>query len=223
VLAAPGADGWMQVIGVIADLRNNGLALPVRPAVFVPYSAQLWMSSGILVRSRIAPESILHSIRRQIAAVNPDQQTFNNLADLETLIRDEPEWAIGRLISGLFAGFSILALVLSAVGLYSVVSYSVVQRTNEVGIRVALGAGRSHVPKIVMASAAVSVGLGIAAGLALSLGLNRVISGWVGNTDHHLLMGLGVSFLLLIVAAMACLVPARTALAVDPMTALRRE
>ena len=213
----------MQVIGVIADLRNNGLARPVRPAVFVPYSTQLWMSAEILVRSRIAPESILHSIRRQIAAVNPDQQTFDKIADLETWIKDEPEWAIGRLISGLFAGFSILALVLSAVGLYSVVSYSVVQRTNEVGIRVALGAGRSHVLKIVMASAAVSVGLGVAAGLALSLGLNRVISSWVGNTDHHLLMGLSVSFLLLIVAAMACLVPARRALAVDPMTALRRE
>jgi predicted permease len=223
VLAAPGADGWIQVIGVIADLRNNGLARPVRPAVFVPYSTQLWMSAEILVRSRIPPESILHSIRRQIATVNPDQQTFDTIADLETWIKDEPEWAIGRLISGLFAGFSILALVLSAVGLYSVVSYSVVQRTNEVGIRVALGAGRSHVLKIVIASAGVSVGLGIAAGLALSLGLNRVISGWVGNTDHHLLMGLSVSFLLLIVAAMACLMPARRALAVDPMAALRRE
>jgi putative ABC transport system permease protein len=207
----------------MADLRNNGLARPVRPAVFVPYSTQLWMSAEILVRSRVPPESILHSIRRQIAAVNPDQQTFNNIVDLETWIRDEPEWAIGRLISGLFAGFSILALVLSAVGLYSVVSYSVVQRTNEVGIRVALGAGRSHVLRVVMTSAGVSVGLGIAAGVALSLGLNRVISGWVGNTDHHPLMVVSVSLLLLVVAAMACLVPARRALAVDPMTALRRE
>jgi putative ABC transport system permease protein len=207
----------------MADLRNNGLARPVRPAVFVPYSTQLWMSAEILVRSRVPPESIMHSIRRQIAAVNPDQQTFNNIVDLETWIRDEPEWAIGRLISGLFAGFSILALVLSAVGLYSVVSYSVVQRTNEVGIRVALGAGRSHVLRVVMTSAGVSVGLGIAAGVALSLGLNRVISGWVGNTDHHPLMVVSVSLLLLVVAAMACLVPARRALAVDPMTALRRE
>lgn len=223
VLAAPGSDDWMQVIGVIADLRNDGLARPVRPAVFVPFSTQLWMSGGILVRSRVPPESILNSIRRQIAAVNPDQQTFSTIADLETLIKDEPEWARGRLISALFAGFSILALVLSAVGLYSVVSYSVVQRTNEVGIRIALGAGRSHVLKTVMAAAGVSVGLGIVAGLVLSLSLNRVMSAWVGHTDHHPLMVLTVSILLVVVAVMACLAPARRALAVDPMTALRCE
>jgi ABC-type antimicrobial peptide transport system permease subunit len=87
----------------------------------------------------------------------------------------------------------------------------------------ALGAGRAHVFRIVMASAAVSVGIGIAAGLALSLGLNRFISGWVGSTTSHPLIAMGVSLLLLMVAAMACLAPARRALAVDPMTALRRE
>jgi ABC-type antimicrobial peptide transport system permease subunit len=132
-------------------------------------------------------------------------------------------WARGRLISALFAGFSILALVLSAVGLYSVSSYFVAQRTNEFGIRIALGAARSHVLRIVMASAAISVGIGMAAGLAFSLGLDRFISGWVGNTTDHPLIAMGVSLLLLIVAAMACLVPAWRALAIDPMTALRRE
>jgi ABC-type antimicrobial peptide transport system permease subunit len=145
------------------------------------------------------------------------------MEDLETAIRQEPVWARGRLISALFAGFSILALVLSAVGLYSVSSYAVAQRTNEFGIRMALGAGRAHVFRIVMASAAVSVGIGIVAGLVLSIGLNRFISGWVGSTTNHPLIAMGVSLLLLMVAAMACLAPARRALAVDPMTALRRE
>ena len=157
-----------------------------------------------------------------MASVNPDQQT-DIIEDLETEIRQEPVWARGRLISALFAGFSILALVLSAVGLYSVSSYAVAQRTNEFGIRMALGAGRAHVFRIVMASAAVSVGIGIVAGLVLSLGLNRFISGWVGSTTSHPLIAMGVSLLLLMVAAMACLAPARRALAVDPMTALRRE
>jgi predicted permease len=220
---APGADGWLQVIGVVGDALNNGLEKPVEPAIFAPYSLQLWMGTDILVRTRVAPEAIVQSIRRQVAAVNPDQQTDSKIEDLETEIRQEPVWARGRLISALFAGFSILALVLSAVGLYSVSSYAVAQRTNEFGIRMALGAGRAHVFRIVMASAAVSVGIGIAAGLVLSLGLNRFISGWVGSTTNHPMIAMGVSFLLLMVAAMACLAPARRALAVDPMTALRRE
>jgi ABC-type antimicrobial peptide transport system permease subunit len=180
------------------------------------------MGTQILVRSRTAPEALLHSVQSRVARVNRDQQTDRS-GDLERWIRQEPVWARGRLISALFAGFSILALVLSAVGLYSVSSYAVAQRTNEFGIRMALGAGRAHVFRIVMASAAVSVGIGIVAGLALSLGLNRFISGWVGSTTSHPLIAMGVSLLLLMVAAMACLAPARRALAVDPMTALRRE
>lgn len=219
---APGADGWLQVIGVVGDALNNGIEKPVEPAIFAPYSLQLWMGTSFLARSHVAPEILERSIRRQLATVNPDQGT-DKIEDLETEIRQEPVWARGRLISALFAGFSILALVLSAVGLYSVSSYAVAQRTNEFGIRVALGAGRAHVFRIVMASAVVSVGIGIVAGLVLSIGLNRFISSWVGNTTDHPWIALGVSFLLLAVAAMACLVPARRALAVDPMTALRRE
>ncbi|MGC1300120.1 MAG: FtsX-like permease family protein, partial [Alloacidobacterium sp.] len=110
-----------------------------------------------------------------------------------------------------------------AVGLYSVVSYSVVQRTNEFGIRMALGAQRRHVLKIVFASAGVSVGLGIVVGLALSFGLTRIITRWIENASTSPLLLLAVSFLLLIVAALACLLPARRASTVDPMTALRCE
>ncbi|HEY1966120.1 MAG TPA: FtsX-like permease family protein, partial [Acidobacteriaceae bacterium] len=222
-LTAPGADGWLQVIGVVGDALNQGLEKPVEPAIFAPYSLQLWMGTSFLVRSNVAPEAIQRSIRKQLAAVNPDQQTDSKIDDLETWIRREPVWARGRLISALFAGFSILALVLSAVGLYSVSSYAVVQRTNEFGIRMALGAGRAHVFRIVMASAAVSVGIGIAAGVVLSMGLNRFIAEWVGTTGNHPLMVAGVSLLLLAVAAAACVLPARRALSVDPMTALRRE
>jgi predicted permease len=222
-LIAPGADGWMQVIGVVADALDDGLDKPIKPAVFAPYSIQLSMGTHILVRSRVAPESVFHSVRKRVAEVNPDQQTFGEMDNLEAWIKHEPEWERGRLISALFAGFSLLALVLSAVGLYSVASYSVIQRTNEFGIRIALGAGRSHVFRMAMASAGVSVSLGIAVGLALSLGLNRYSSSWVGNTVHHPLVVTAVSFLLLMVASVACLVPVRRALSVDPMIALRHE
>jgi predicted permease len=220
---APGANGWLQVIGVVGDALNEGIEKPVAPSIFAPFSLQLWTGTSFLVRSHAAPEAIQHSILKQLAAVNPDQGTDSKIDDLETWIRQEPVWARGRLISALFTGFSILALVLSAVGLYSVSSYSVAQRTNEFGIRIALGAARSHVFRIVMASAGISVGIGIAAGVVLSFGLNRFIAEWVGTTANHPMLVTGVSLLLLLVAAIACLVPARRALSVDPMTALRRE
>jgi putative ABC transport system permease protein len=223
VLTAPGAGGWMQIIGVVADSINSGIDRPIRPAIFVPYTTELWMGSDFLVRTRVAPETIENALRRQIALVNPDQGAFGAIASLEKWIRDEPVWARGRLISALFAGFSILALILSAVGLYSVVSYSVAQRTNEFGIRMALGAQKSDVSKIVLASAGVSVGLGIAGGLTLNLGLHRFISSWVGATTSHPLIIVSVSSLLLVVAVVACLAPARRASSVDPMTALRCE
>jgi ABC-type antimicrobial peptide transport system permease subunit len=138
-------------------------------------------------------------------------------------IRHEPEWARGRLVSILFGAFSALALVLAVVGLYSVVSYSVVQRRNEFGIRMALGAQKRDVLRIVLTSAAVSVGSGLLVGRALSFGLDRVISRWVENTTHDPLLILGVSLVILVVATLACLIPCRRASSVDPMTALRCE
>ena len=222
-LTAPGAGDWMQVIGVVGDSLNDGLDNPVRPAIFAPYSTVMRMGTQILIRTRAAPEPILHSIRKQLATVSPDQQTYGVIADLETWIRNEPEWARGRLISALFAGFSIVALFLSGVGLFSVLSYSVAQRANEFGIRIALGATRRHVLRIAMASAGLSVGAGIAVGLALSLGLNHVVIAWVGIPTNHPLVVLSVSFLLLVVAGMACFVPARKALSIDPIAALRSE
>jgi len=222
-LTAPGADGWLQVIGVVADSLDNGLDKPEKPAVFMPYSTLMWMHTQILVRTRIAPETMLHSIRQQLTTVDPDQQAFGQIDNLETWIKNEPEYARGRLISALFGAFSILALVLSAVGLYSVVSYSVAQRTNEFGIRMALGAQKSDVLKIVLASAAVSVGVGVAAGLGLSFGLSRFIARWVENGSGSPLLVLSVSLLLLVVAVVACLAPARRASSVDPITALRCE
>jgi ABC-type antimicrobial peptide transport system permease subunit len=143
--------------------------------------------------------------------------------DLEGWITREPEFAISRLISILFAAFSCLALALAGVGLYSVVSYGVVQRTSEFGIRMALGAQRADVLRIVAWSASASVGIGLAVGLALSFGLGRVITRWVHNGVTDPLMVLGVSSLVIVVAGLACLVPTLRALAVDPMKALRCE
>ena len=121
----------------------------------------------------------------------------------------------------LFGAFSTLALTLAAVGLYSVVSYTVLQRTSELGVRVALGARRRDVLRLVALSAGTSVGIGILAGLALSFGLSRMIARWIENGTRDPMLVLLVSGVLVGVAALACLIPARRALAIDPVTALR--
>jgi len=222
-LTATGSEGWLPIIGVVADSLDDGLEKPTAPAVYAPYTLATFPWTQILVRTQGEPLAMLHSIRQQIASIDSDQQIFNDVRDLEGWIQREPEFARARLISMLFGAFAILALTLAAVGLYSVVSYTVLQRTNELGVRVALGARRHDVLRLVGFSAGTSVGLGIIVGLALSFGFNGLIARWIESGTRNPVMILGVSALLILVAAVACLVPARRALAIDPMAALRCE
>jgi predicted permease len=222
-LDAKGSDGWLQIIGVTGDALDDGLDKPILPGVYLPYTVNMFMGTQILVRTQGEPLAMLRSVRQAIAAVNPDQQAYSQVDDLETWITREPEFANSRLVSILFAAFSGLALALAGVGLYSVVSYSVVQRTGEFGIRMALGAQRADVLRIVLWSASTSVGIGLASGLALSLGLARVITRWVENGVPDPSIALAVSLLVIVVAGLACLVPALRALGVDPISALRCE
>jgi ABC-type antimicrobial peptide transport system permease subunit len=177
----------------------------------------------VLVRTNGEPLTLLRSIRQQIASLDPDQQIFNDVHDLQGWIEREPEFQRGRLISMLFGAFAFLGLTLAAVGLYSVVSYTVLQRTSELGVRVALGARRRDVLSLVALSAGASVGIGIAVGLVLSLSLNRLIARWIESGTRDPFMILAVSLVLISVAALACLIPARRATAIDPMVALRCE
>ena len=222
-LAANGAAGWLQIIGVVGDSLDDGLDKPTAPAIYAPYTLVTAQFTEVLVRTQGEPLAMLNRIKQKIASIDPDQQTAGNIRDLEGWIQREPEYARARLISMLFGAFSILALTLAAVGLYSVVSYTVLQRTSELGVRVALGARRRDVLRLVALSAGTSVGLGIVAGLALSLGLNRLIARWIESGTRDPIMVLAASGLLILVAALACMVPARRALAIDPMAALRCE
>ena len=217
------ADSWLQIVGIVEDARNDGLRDPVKPAVYVPYTLSMWQGTQILVRSEAPPLTLVHAVQKQLAAVNPDQQTDSMVRDLETWISDLPEWQQEHLAAWIFGILAWLALALAAVGLYSVVSYVVTQRTNEFGIRMALGAQPTQVLRIVFASTVVSVGSGIAAGLALTLMMNRILESWVGGNARDPIILVGGALLLSLVAMLACAIPARHASRLDPMVALRHE
>jgi putative ABC transport system permease protein len=220
--AAPNPDGWLQIIGVASDALNDGLRDPIKPAVFVPFTLQMRMFTQILVRTKVPPLSILHDIRAQLIQIDREQQVMQ-VRDLETWIKDEDVYSQQRFIATLFAVFAVLALVLAAVGLYSVVSYGVATRTNEFGIRLALGAKATDVFRLVLSSTAGSVGSGLLVGLILSLAFSKLATRWVNETSRDPIILTFVVVLLIASAVAASLAPARRAASTDPMTALRYE
>ncbi|MFP5235426.1 MAG: ABC transporter permease [Acidobacteriota bacterium] len=222
---APGGDGWLQIVGVIEDKRNDGLSAPIQPEVFVPDTLVATMWNQVLVRTAVAPATLLHAIQLKVAAVDHNQQISAHSEDLEQMIHDEPDWARGHLISWLFAAFAGLALLMAAVGLYSVVSYTVAQRTNEFGIRMALGARRGHVLAIVFQSTLASVLSGVAAGMVLTVALSKVMTHWDAQSasSRDPLLLASATVVLALVAAIACLLPAIRAAAIEPMSAIRYE
>ena len=220
--AAAGSEGWLEIVGVVADARNDGLRNPIRPAVFVPYTLQMRMFTQILVRTRVPPLSILREVRTQLVQIDRDQQVMR-VRDLEGWITGLTEYSQQRVVATLFGVFSVLAMLLAGAGLYSVVSYGVATRTNEFGIRMALGAKARDVVRIVLTATAVNVGAGLAVGLVLSLIFDKLAVKWVTESSQDPLILAGVTVLLLMVAGLACLAPARRADSVDPMEALRYE
>lgn len=225
-LVAPGASGNLLIVGVIEDKLDDGLSRPILPEAFIPYTLRMRMGTQLLVRTEGPPLRLLHAVSAKVNSIDHDQQTNSGVEDLEHWIQDEPEWQRGRLLTWLFGAFATLALLMSAVGLYSVVSYSVVQRTNEFGIRMALGAQRAHVLRIVFVSMLGSIGAGVAIGLLLSVSLNKVMAHWSAvsqtGTPEPLLLSIS-TLTLMLVAALACLLPAMRAAAVEPITAIRYE
>ncbi len=222
-LAVEGSNSWLQVIGIVGNARDDGLRNPIKPAVFLPYTISMPAWTQLLVRTRVPPLKILRAVREQIHTVDPDQQASRNIRDLDGWITGQPEWEQGHLVATLFAGFAILALALAATGLYSVISYAVTQRTNEFGIRMALGARRKDVQLMVLRSAAMSVAGGVLIGVVLTIMLNRILARWIQGSSLDALILAGVVLLLVATAGLSCLIPARRASSVDPIVALRYE
>ncbi|HWZ81288.1 MAG TPA: ABC transporter permease [Terriglobales bacterium] len=220
-LQAQAPDDWLEIIGVVGDARDDGLDHPVKPAVFLPYSFVLPPDVAVLARANGNPEAAILAVKQRLRQLNPElavSQDHTLAWWLET-----QGWGQGRFIATLFSLFALLALALAAAGLYSVVSFSVTQRTQEVGIRMALGAPRTNILRLVISSTAAMLATGVAVGLVLSLALDRIVRAWAGGSPRDPLTLLGSAVILLMVATIACIVPAWRAATVNPVVALRYE
>jgi hypothetical protein len=222
-LTAPDSDQWVEIVGVVADSLNDGLRNPVKPGVYLPYTFRMPMFAQILVKTRPSPLAMMRTFRAQVQTVDSEQQVMNGTVSLEEWITTQPDWQREHMVALLFGAFSVITLALAALGLYSVVSYTVAQRTSEFALRLALGAQRSDVLRNAMLSTIAVVGAGVAAGTALYLLVNRIVARWsYAATDDRMGLVLVVP-VLVAVAVVACYLPARRAMALDPVSALRYE
>jgi putative ABC transport system permease protein len=212
---------WTTVVGVVGDSRQLGLKEPAPSLLYVPFEQFSLPFTTVTVRSALPEGAVTSLLKAQLAAVDPDL-AFGDINPLRDAVRDDiAETRFQAMLIGVFA---LLALALAAVGLYGLISYTVAQRTREIGIRVALGAAPRQVllPTLVdgLVLALVGVGCGVVAAFVAGRALSTFVFG-IGPADPLTLAG--VAALLLIVAATASYIPSRRALKVDPVVALRAE
>ena len=216
------ATGWREITGIVGDARNDGVDRPVAPAIYIPYTTLLVPYAQFLIRTQGEPLPYLHSIRAAVAAVAPDQQIANGIYTLNEAIERDAQYSRQRLFSILFGVFSAMALALALVGIFSVVAYSVTQRTTEFGVRLALGAPRVHVLWVAGRIALVSTAIGVAVGLASDAFLGKLLADWMHSAFAAGSL-LSAAALLALSALLACFLPARRATTVPPAEALRYE
>ena len=215
-----GASEPLEVVGVVKDVRNDNL-WEAEPDIYVPFQQHPVPSVFLAVRTAVVPMSVVPAVRDAVLALDRDQPVHD--ARTMTDIVTENYGAI-RFPMTLVWIFAALALLLSAVGIFGVMSYSVSRRTREMAIRMALGAGRQEVLGLVLREGLIVATVGIAVGLVAALGLSRVMAGYVfGIKSTDPLTFTAASLLLIAVALLASYVPARRATKVDPTVALRYE
>ena len=217
----PQSEPWGEVVGVVANVKHDGLHLTDSPHCYSPHLQQPWPFLAIAVRSQTDQAALLASVRQAVRKIDPNLPLVQPLA-----MRDRMEGVLAtrRLTLALFSLFAVVALALAAIGLYGVMSYGVAQRTRELGLRIALGATSRDALKLIIGQGMKLVALGLALGIGGALAVSRMMT--------HLLFGVSandpltfvvIAFLLAFVALLACYIPARRATKVDPMVALRCE
>jgi putative ABC transport system permease protein len=215
------SDQWCTVVGMAAHVKTYGIDAESRMETYVPLGQSRLGFFGLVVRTKGDPTRMTGPVRQAIQSVDRNQPVFN-VNTMENLLEDS--MATKRVSMLLFSAFAGVALLLSAIGLYGVISYSVTQRTHEIGVRMALGAEAARVVGMVVGQGALLVALGLTIGFAAALALGRFLEQMmfgVSPSDPETFVVVGM--VLAVVALMATGLPARRAARVDPMTALRYE
>ena len=218
IFNAPGRDGWFEVVGVVRDTPNRGLLEPIEPAMYYPYTAALGDVAVLMARTKGNQAAVERDLRMAVSRADA------NLPIIRFLTPDGfMGWQQGEFVSGVLLSFAGIALLLASFGLFSVVSYSIIHRTREFAIRLALGAPRRTVLRAALQSTAVAVGLGLGVGLALSVALNSVLARWsIRHMDDPSVLAAAGGVLVTATLA-ATMIPARRATSIEPAIALRTE
>lgn len=219
--AADSERPWMTVVGVARDVHHQNLNRPPRLEMYLPYTQTAPEDMFLLARTEGDPLSHVAALRQQVWAVDPDQPV-SNVRSMAAIV---DERLVGLRASAQVMSFlALVALVLAAVGVYGVISYSVSERTHEIGVRMALGATPGNVFQLVLRQGMIPIGIGVLLGVGGAVGagnlMGSLLFGVSPGDPQTLLLTAG---LLVLVAGLACYLPARRATRVDPMTALRYE
>ena len=210
-----------EIVGVVGDVRNQNLSTESKPAYYVPQTQVPFSSMVAVVKTANEPRSLISAVTKEVAAMDRDIPLFGVKSMEEYLSASVAAPRFSTTLLSIFAG---VALVLTIVGLYGVMSYSVAQRTNEIGIRMALGAQSRDVLLMIVKQGSVLIAMGLAIGLAGAYALTRLIASLLfGVTAKDPFTFAAVAVILAVVALLACYIPALRATKVDPMNALRCE
>jgi len=211
----------VTIVGIVANTRNAGIRSEPDPFVMLPYTSLAALQRLLAVRTAGDPNLVLNPIRAQLREIDPDQPLGRPITLAEILGQEVVQ---PRFTMALFVAFAVLGLALAAGGIYSVLSFHVTRRTQELGVRMALGAPRRHVLGLLLTMGGRLVGMGLVVGVAASLAATRLLrSQLYGVQPADPLSYAAVAAIMCVVAFVACYLPARRASRVDPMVALRQE
>jgi putative ABC transport system permease protein len=216
-----GPDAWREIVGIVGDIKQYGVDQPTSAQSYDPFAQQPQSSINVVLRTSGSPAALLGLIRPSVYAIDKDQPV-GSIRPLEEIMSDSI--ARQRFAMLLLSVFSVVALLIAAVGIYGVMAYTVAQRTGEFGIRMALGAQQGDVLKLVLGQGGKLVGIGLLIGIAATLAASRAMASMLFNTSAYDPVTIGsITLLLGVVALLACFVPANRATKVNPSIALRAD